>query len=235
MVSNPELVLEGLCAEANQGVSSRLKAIHNVIRGFKKNNVELTAPNVVNALGALGIKMSSSSIYNKNVRGKPNPYRVLYDAWNQDISTATEKRSETKRNTLFTEMTDDDYQAIKSDVLKFKIENMYSELKSLRHQINLLKDIHELPILQEQKGALVFLDSRQPSTGKPLPELIQSSGDNNTEEYIEILETFIQGSSKVSFDEDGCLSAKTMIRKDDVLSDMELYHAIVASIRSLKN
>lgn len=232
MSTEIEAVLEGACAHANHNVATRLRAIHKIIKGFKKNNVDLTAPNLVNALGALGITMSKSSIYNKKIRGKDNPYRVLIDAWNNDLNNAKVKRAESNSNVNFTIMSNADYESIGSDIVKFKVQNMYNELRSARHQINLLKDIQALPFVEE-KGDLLLFHKDEKLTNNSTR--LDSVAPETIEQHVETIEDFISGGSKLSFDNEGCLVALKAIRKDDVLSDMELQQALTAAVHIMKN
>jgi hypothetical protein len=234
MYTEIETVLEGLCAEANNNVETRLRAIHKTIKSFKRNHVDLTAPNLVRALGALGIEISKSSIYNKTVRGKPNPYRALVDAWNKEIDDAKVNNAESSANVNFTIMSNADYESIGSDVVKFKVQNMYNELKSARHQINLLKDIQALPLVEEKGDTLLFHKDNK-SIAAPSSTVVEAGTSQAIEQHIEVLEDFVGGSLKLKFDEEGCLVASKGIRKDDVLSDMELQQAISVAIRALKN
>ena len=234
MSTEIEAVLEGLCAEANGNVETRLRAIHKTVKGFKRNHVDLTAPNLVNALGALGFKISKSSIYNKKIRGKDNPYRVLVDAWNKDIDDAKIKKAESNANVNFTVMSNADYESIGSDIVKFKVQNMYNELRSARHQINLLKDIQSLPLVEEKGDALLFHKDAKSITA-PSTKSLDAVIPDTVEQHIEVIEDFISGSSKLAFDKEGCLVASKGIRKDDVLSDMELQQALAAAIHIMKN
>ncbi|KPZ67403.1 MULTISPECIES: gamma-mobile-trio protein GmtX [Pseudoalteromonas] len=233
MPTEIEAVLEGLCAEANNNVEARLRAIHKIIKGFKRNHVDLTAPNLINALGSLGISMSKSSIYNKRVRGKDNPYRVLVDAWHEDINDAKLKRADTNAKCDFTIMTSEDYASIQSDVVKFKIQNMYSELKSARHQINLLKDINALPLIEEKDDTLRFHKDEKSVALSETKSSVDASL-NNYEAHIDVLEEFLAGNSKLSFDDEGGLVASKGIRKGDALSDIELQHALIAALDVMK-
>ncbi len=234
MSTKLEVLLEGLCAESSNSVQTKLKTMHKVIGGFKRNNVELTAPNLVEALGALGVKMSVSSIYNKRVRGKDNPYRLLFDAWANDINTKTIERSERSARHKGTTMTDSDFSSINSDLVKFKVQNMYNELRSARHQINLLKDIQSLPVMQEKEGNLIFHKDEKTISFENAKDLAGSSvGDLSL--HIDVLEDFIQGSSKVEFNEEGALVATKTIRKEDLLSDVELLQALVSALQLMKN
>lgn len=233
MSADVEALLEGLCSEANGNVEVRLRAIHKTVKGFKRNHVDLTAPNLINALSAQGIKMSKSSIYNKKVRGKDNPYSVLVNAWNENINNAKVKRVESNAKVNFTTMTNADYESIGSDIVKFKVQNMYNELRSARHQINLLKDIQSLPLVEEKGDSLLFHKDER-GVGSSRPEPLAIGGPGELEAHIEVLEEFISGSSKLSFDTEGGLVATKGIRKGDALSDIELQHALAAAIQVMK-
>ncbi|HHY0617950.1 TPA: gamma-mobile-trio protein GmtX [Vibrio parahaemolyticus] len=236
MQHDVDTVLKSLLEDSTSNVETRLKAVNKIILGFKKNNVDLTVPNVVGALEATGVKMSASSLYNKTVRGKPNPYRVLYDAWLHEINKAKVNRVSTEYSpTDFTSMTDADFATIASDVVKFKVQTLYNELKSARHQINMLKQIHNLPIIEDKGEAFVFHRSSPldvPSSASRESKTSDSS-DQLADEYIETIHSFLNGNSKVEFDEDGCLVSKTSIRKGDVLSELDLKEAIEAALKAL--
>ncbi|WP_282145458.1 gamma-mobile-trio protein GmtX [Alteromonas stellipolaris] len=231
MSTHIETILDNLCAEANSSVEARLRAMHKTIKGFKRNHVDLTAPNLISALGALGISMSKSSIYNKKIRGKDNPYRVLVDGWSKDINETKIKQAESNTKVDFTIMTNSDYESISSDVVKFKVQNMYSELRSARHQINLLKDIQALPLI-EDKGDTLCFHRGEKSVG--LSKSSDGASLNNYEAHIDVLEDFLAGNSKLSFDDEGGLVASKGIRKGDALSDIELQHALIAALDVMK-
>ncbi|RSO54754.1 hypothetical protein EA756_14770 [Acinetobacter lactucae] len=237
MTNEVSVTLDNLCNNASLKVKTRLKAIDKVIYGFKKKNVELTVPNVVNALKAIGVNISASSIYNKTVRGKSNPYRVLFDAWMNDLNKSKLSRnSQNLASVEFVSMTDSDYSSIGNDVVKFKVQMLFNELKSARHQINMLKQIHNLPIVTDTGSSLIFhknevsnepIASQQENITKPKIECNQM--------YIKVLEQFLNGSNKLEYDKDGCLIAKTTIRKDDLLSDINFKDAIMAALNILLN
>lgn len=231
-----DTVLKSLLEYASSNVKTRLNAMDRIIHGFNKNNVELTVPNVVGALEAKGIKISASSLYNKTVRGKPNPYRVLFDAWRREIEKAKVKKVSTDYSPAdFTSMTDADFSTIGSDVVKFKVQTLYNELKSARHQINMLKQIHSLPIIEDSGTALTFRKAGESSatlSQKP-GQAISGHDGQIIDEYFDVIRDFLAGNSKLEFDEDGSLLAKTTIRKGDMLSDLELRPALEAAMLAL--
>ncbi|MDP2588241.1 hypothetical protein Q8W41_01900 [Vibrio splendidus] len=218
---NVDIVLKGLCETVNANVETRIRAVDKIIRGFKRNNVELTVPSVVAALKALGINMSASSLYNKTVRGNPNPYRVLFDAWAQDIENSKRNKVEDAAINDFTIMSDADFSSIGSDLVKFKVQTLYNELKSARHQINTLKKIHDLPVIEDKGSTLLY----HKNGSENAPDLLNNS-NGDVAMHLETISLFLKGSGKLSFDEDGCLVAKNAVRKGDVLSDLELREAL---------
>lgn len=232
MAGEIDVVLESLCANASSNVELRLRAIHKIIKGFKNNHVALTAPNLVNALSSVGISMSKSSIYNKQIRGNDNPYRVLVDRWSEHIANSKLKKIEPNAKVNFTIMSDADYASIGSDVVKFKVQNMYSELRAARHQINLLKDIHSLPILEDSGAELLFHKDEKSVLAK---SLMASHGLENISQHIYTLESFMSGGTKLTFDTEGFLVADAIIRKGDTLSEMEFQQALAAAIHIMKN
>ncbi|MGL2998757.1 hypothetical protein KNV99_04675 [Acinetobacter nosocomialis] len=237
MPNEMSIILNDLCNKANSNVATRLKALDKIIYGFKKNNIELTVPNVVNALKTIGINMSTSSIYNKTVRGEPNPYRVLFDAWINDINKSKlSKNIQSHPSVDFISMTDTDFASIGNDMVKFKVQMLFNELKSARHQINMLKQIQNLPIITDNGTSLIFHKnevSNEPITSQQ--ENITKSKIEYNQVYIKVLEQFLNGTNKLEYDEDGCLIAKTTIRKDDLLSDINFKDAIMAALNILLN
>jgi len=235
MQNKVSVILKDLCNEANSNIATRLKAIDKIIHRYKKTNVELTVPNVVNSLNSLGINMSASSIYNKTVRGKPNPYRVLYDAWMEDINNSKLSSNIADHpSENFISMTDADFASIGNDVVKFKVQMLFNELKSARHQINMLKQIQDLPIITDNGLSLIFHKNEGSNKHPPSQEEnISKPKNEDTQMYINVLENFLSGSNKLEYDEDGCLVAKTTIRKDDLLSDINFKDAIMAALKIL--
>lgn len=237
MPNEMSIILNDLCNKANTNVATRLKALDKIICGFKKNNIELTVPNVVNALKSIGINMSTSSIYNKTVRGEPNPYRVLFEAWMNDINKSKlSKNIQGHPSVDFISMTDTDFASIGNDMVKFKVQMLFNELKSARHQINMLKQIQNLPIITDNGTSLIFHKnevSNEPITSQQ--ENITKSKIEYNQVYIKVLEQFLNGTNKLEYDEDGCLIAKTTIRKDDLLSDINFKDAIMAALNILLN
>lgn len=229
--NNVDIILKSLCEGANDNVETRLRAVDKIIRGFKRANIELTVPSVVTALKALGVTMSVSSLYNKKVRGNPNPYRVLFDAWVHDIEESKRKTVEGISPADFTTMSDADFSSIGSDLVKFKVQTLYNELKSARHQINTLKKIHELPVIEERGAALLFHkngDENKPVLDKP-------SNDNEVDNHVKAISLFLNGSNKLGFNEEDCLVAKATIRKDDILSDFEFKKALEFALMTMTN
>ncbi|MGL3084201.1 hypothetical protein [Acinetobacter baumannii] len=181
--------------------------------------------------------MSTSSIYNKTVRGEPNPYRVLFDAWINDINKSKlSKNIQSHPSVDFISMTDTDFASIGNDMVKFKVQMLFNELKSARHQINMLKQIQNLPIITDNGTSLIFHKnevSNEPITSQQ--ENITKSKIEYNQVYIKVLEQFLNGTNKLEYDEDGCLIAKTTIRKDDLLSDINFKDAIMAALNILLN
>ncbi|HDY7718959.1 TPA: hypothetical protein RQK05_000895 [Vibrio vulnificus] len=236
MPHDVDTVLNSLLEDANSNVETRLKAMNKIVHSFKRNSVDLTVPNVVRAMEATGIRISASSFYNKTVRGKPNPYRVLFDAWKQDIDKAKVKSSGNDYSPPdFTSMTDADFATIGSDVVKFKVQTLYNELKSVRNQVNMLKQIQNLPIVQDTGTAFIFHETEE-SSEFVLSETSKGAigiSAEDIEEYSEAIRSFLNGNSKTIFDEDGFLIAKTNVRRGDVLSDVDFKEAMEVALKML--
>ncbi|WP_141742681.1 hypothetical protein [Aeromonas hydrophila] len=233
MPNETSIILKNLCVNAHANVKTRLVAMDKIIHGFKVNHVELTVPNVVNALRSTGVSVSASSLYNKTVRGQPNPYRVLFDAWARDINNAKlDKVSNTTTELSFTSMTNSDFASIGSDIVKFKVQCLSNELKSARHQINMLKQIKNLPLIETDNSHLAFHNHSSQSRNKS--SFRDDFKNNELNRYVDIINEFTNKSNKLGYDEDGCLVAKTTIRKGDVLSELDFKVAIDTAIKNLQ-
>lgn len=230
MENKASSTLSVLCNECSPNIQVRLRAINKILSGFKRNNLEPTVPKLTASLSAMGINISSSSLYNKKIRGKPNPYRVLYDAWLDEISNdkSTEK-NDCNQNQNFISLTDSDYSSISNDIVKFKIQMMFNELKSARHQINMLKQVQNLPIIEDNGSNLLFHNGENnPNIEKNGIEPQGAIGN-----HLDILKQFLNGNGKIEFDQDGYLVSKKIIRKGDPLSDLGLKSAIIAALEAL--
>lgn len=236
MQNEVTIILNDLCNNTSCNIKIRLKAIDKIIYGFKKNSVEPTVPNIINALKSVGIKMSASSIYNKTVRGKQNPYRVLFDAWVKNISDSKLHSSKINTSTDFISMTDTDFSSISNEVVKFKVQMLFNELKSARHQINMLKQIQNLPIVTDTGSSLIF-NNKEPLSKhiNYQKETLIKKNMQDTHIYREALEQFLNDNNKLEYDENGCLVAKKTIRKGDLLSDINFRDAIIEALNILSN
>lgn len=207
---------ESLLASSAKTVKTKLKAIHEVCKMLASRKVDITVPRLVTRLTEAGLTISEQSLYNPKSGKKENPYKLLYLAWQ---SFASNKLA--KKVTVTTDFNDgvaiDDKEllAIDDPVLRYKISLMYAEVKSLRRQNDLIRQVGELPMISNSH----------------VPTLTNSNSTPALMEYSqELIREFVKGTSALGFDESGRLFAKRAISKGTVLSSNDLRDALVEVI-----
>ncbi len=211
--------LQKAMREATSSVkASRLEAFSKVCEELIKKSVQLKITLVVKYMTQNGHKMSQQSIYNKQEGG--NPYRILFDLWSE---YDTLKRSYSKpfvreQETSYDFIDDDDLRLIDDPALRYRISLMYGELKGLKKQNDLMKQVKEMSVIQSVPEYLI--DS------KPILEIMLNDYE------IEILKEFVSSSSDISFNDDGTLIANLPIRKGKSLSNQGLKEALIKVLKS---
>ncbi|MDP2562789.1 gamma-mobile-trio protein GmtX [Psychrobium sp. 1_MG-2023] len=207
---------ELLTASSTKTVKAKLNAIHEVCKKLVSRKVDITVPRLVTHLTEAGLSISEQSLYNPKSGKKDNPYKLLYLAWQSFASNklAIKVKATTESNAGVA-IDDKDLLAIENPVLRYKISLMYAELKSLRRQNDLIRQVNELPVIvNSHKHALTNNNSR--------PTLLEYNQ--------ELIGEFIKGSSELGFDESGRLFSKRAISRNTVLSADDFRDALIEAI-----
>lgn len=207
---------ESLTASNTKTVKAKLNAIHEVCKKLASRKVDITVPRLVTHLTEAGLSISEQSLYNPKSGKKDNPYKLLYLAWQSFASNKlTAKFAATTEPDTGVVIEDKDLLAIENPVLRYKISLMHAELKSLRRQNDLIRQVNELPIISNsQLPALTNNNSR--------PALLEYNQ--------ELIREFVKGTSVLGFDESGRLFAKRAISRSTVLSSDDLRDALIEAI-----
>jgi hypothetical protein len=167
-----------------------------------------------------GYKMSQQSVYNKHEDG--NSYRTLFDLWSEydEIKHATKKITVSAKRESDSFVDEDELSLIQDPALRYRISLMFGELKGLKKQNDLLKQVKEMNIIQS------------------VPEyMVSSKGSSKLllDDYeVEILKEFALSNSNIGFDDDGALVSKLPIKKGQTLSNQGLKDALVKVLRNYK-
>lgn len=214
-----DLFLKEATSRAGSTVKAiRLKAFNRVCEELVKKSVQLKIKLVVQYMNETGYKMSSQSIYNKQ-KGE-NPYRILFDLWFEyDTLKRSALKPTIKVQSSFDHIIDDeDLRLIDDPVLRYQISLMYGQLKGLKKQNDLMKQVQEMNIVHSVPEHLI--ESRSASS-----YLL-----NDYE--IEILKEFVSSGSDLVFNDEGALIANLPIRKGKLLSNQGLKEALSKVLRS---
>ena len=214
-----ENALEKVKSETTSSAkAARLEAFSKICGELVKKSVQLKITLVVKYMTENGLKMSEQSIYNKQKGG--NPYRTLFDLWSE---YDTLKRSSSKP--VVRELAssgdfidDDDLKLIDDPALRYRISLMYGELKGLKKQNDLMKQVKDMSVIQSVPEHLI--------ESKSASEFVLDDYE------IEILKEFVSSSSDVSFSDDGALKANLPIRKGKLLSNQGLKEALIKVLNS---
>lgn len=214
-----------------ESVKAILRNINEICAKIVELNAIPSVPAVVKALASKGVIVSEQTIYNKR-QGK-NPYPILIDAWikvahgkklnfDKVIKSTIEPKPDTGIQVNETEglITDEDLFNIQDPVLRYKISVVYGQLRALKKQNSVLRELRELPAIYPDHQV------------QPLNKSTEHT--SNTESYkldkydVEILTNFLnnQGGKGLEFDSTGALWAGKSIRRGAILSDPGLKNAI---------
>lgn len=200
--------------------SNRLKAFNKICEGLVKKSIPLKITLVVRQMEENGYKMSQQSVYNKHEDG--NPYRTLFDLWSEydEIKHTTKKITVSAKTESDNFIDEDELGLIQDPALRYRISLMFGELKGLKKQNDLLKQVKEMNIIQS------------------VPEyMVSSKGSSEMllDDYeVGILKEFVLSNSNISFDDDGALISKLPIKKGQTLSNQGLKDALIKVLRSYK-
>lgn len=198
--------------------ATRLKAFNEICESLVMKAVPLKITLVVKYMIENGHQISQQSIYNKQDGG--NPYRKLFDLWSEYDAL---KRSHSKptvkvKQSQDSYIDDGDLKLIEDPALRYRISLMYGELKGLKRQNDLLKQVKEMNIIQSIPEYMI--DSKNPS------EITLNDYE------INVLKEFVVSSSYISFNEDGALIASLPVRKGQPLSNQGLKDALLKILNS---
>lgn len=206
-----------LTSENSKAVNRKLDAIHSVCKKLVNKKVDVTVPLLVKHLTEAGVSISEQSLYNPKSGKKANPYKLLYSAWQSYGSNKASKMAAASADSRRdSSLKDEELAEIGNPVLRYKIALVNAEVKSLRRQNDLIRQVKELPIMSNSQPEAIESDSPQ-----SLP-LLQYNQD--------LIREFLRGNSFLSFDDKGRLYAKRAISKGVVLSADDLQDALLALV-----
>lgn len=201
------LVEKLIVSAKTKSTEVKITAIDKTCESLVNDNITPTIALVVKHLKQNAIKISSRSIYNQREGG--NPYREVIDAWGEFLTFKTSKFKAklSKDNQGQNIIEEEDLASITDPVLKYRISLLFGELKGLRNQLNIAREVQNLPSVGFSNSSSKL---SQP-TKEPIPNLDRYE--------IQILEAFLRGSSNAHFDKEGALIAKFHIRKGEKISN----------------
>ena len=204
-------------------VRTKLSKVHNACEKISANAV-VSVASVIRYIAEDGVKLSKRTVYNDREGG--NPYKTLIEAWiaHSELIHSNKKGKSAKSTseTSLSFIVEEDLAKISDITLRHKFSLMYGELKSLRNQVNILKDVGSLPILSQRQVPHNSLDEGL------LPHTTRLF---NLSDYDkEVIKDFLNPKlTSLGFDEDGSLISKSAIKRNEALS-MEGFRDILERI-----
>lgn len=193
-------------------VRTKLARIHNACQKISENTV-VSVANVVRYIAEEGVKLSKRTIYNDREGG--NPYKELIEEWMKHSELVhSEKKSRVKNvdtETALSLVDEEDLAKIPDIALRHKFSLMYGELRSLRNQVTILKDVKALPSISQSQIAYEANND----------DLLTYQGNNKelSDYEREVIKDFLSAKlAPLAFDEDGALVSKSVIKRDETLS-----------------
>lgn len=209
--------VEGIYADLQKGsrtasVRTKLAKVNNACEKISANAV-VTVASVIRYIAEDGVKLTKRTVYNDREGG--NPYKILIEAWikHSESIHSSKKGKSTKSNseTSLNLVNEEDLAKISDISLRHKFSLMYGELRSLRNQVNLLKDVGSLPVLSQQQIPHSRLDEGL------LP--YTKSTFHITEYDKEVIKDFLNPTlTSLGFDDDGSLISQSAIKRNETLS-----------------
>ncbi|GEA22192.1 hypothetical protein VH1807_contig00022-0139 [Vibrio harveyi] len=205
-----------------ESVKTALKDINEICSKMVQANATPSVPAIVKALASKGIMISERSIYNRR-QGK-NPYPLLIDAWTKvlqgkklNFNNLVKSSTEPDTGIRIAETTglirDEDLLKISDPVLRYQVSVLLGQMKSLKKQNSVLRELRELPV--------VYPDNQTSS----LPKEGELNPDNKILQLdkldTEILTNFLNGhgGKGLFFDDEGSLCSSKAIKGNSILSD----------------
>ncbi len=193
-------------------VRTKLSKVHNACEKISANAV-VSVASVIRYISEDGVRLTKRTVYNDRAGG--NPYKKLIEAWiaHSELTHSNKKVKPSKINTetSLSLIDEEDLVKIPDLSLRHKFSLMYGELKSLRNQVNILKDVGSLPILSQKQI------SHTSSDNEFLPS---SKGRINLTDYErDVIEDFLNSTlTSLDFDDDGALVSRSVIKRNETLS-----------------
>ena len=199
--------------------SKKIIALNEVCEDLVNQGIVPSITLVVTHLKYKAINISKQTIYNK--RSGENPYRQIYDAWIDYSHTLPVKINSSPGISSGSKgiIDDSDLDSIKDPVLRHRVAILLGEVKGLRNQLNMARQVAQLPSID-----LMKLPS--PNSANPvIPTL--------TTYELEIISEFCNNKLDLDFDEHGTLKARSSIRKSTKLSSPGLKQALQKIVSQL--
>ncbi len=210
--SKIEKTYTDLSSEAKSvNVRSKLSRINLACEYLSKNAV-ISIASVVNYLSSQGVKLTKRTVYNKRDGG--NPYRELIDTWIEYSEYLHNQKSNTKlkgsSSSALGLVDDNDLAKIQDITLRHKFSLMYAELRSLKNQINIIKDVESLPTIYPQMDNNQLQDGSDLTFDDKLPL---------SDYELEVIKNLLKPTvPSLSYDEDGALISTSVIKRGEQLS-----------------
>lgn len=127
--------------------SQMLTHINKACEAITRSGAIVTISTVVKILNELDIDISTRTLYNK--RNGKNLYRTLIDSWiehSSHVNTVNLQQDDFAK-TPTSPLIDDELPDIADIPLRKRVALMIGEIKGLRNQVNTLKELRTLPLL----------------------------------------------------------------------------------------
>lgn len=148
---------ELMAAATNDQIRVKLGNLHEVCHGLVVGSKQrLTVPEVVLRYAARFVvreqSLAEQSLRNK--RGGANPYAVLYEAWAGAAEfVLAPRRKRGQPSTPGEMLTTDDVAGIDDVPLRHQVGLMLAQNRSLKAQLDILKDVRNAPVLRIEGAA----------------------------------------------------------------------------------
>ncbi|WP_172590663.1 hypothetical protein [Shewanella xiamenensis] len=216
--------IEALCKTDKS--LGKLQEVEAACKAISDMGGNLTKAAVLKRLATNGAPMGRSSIYNDWEDGAENPYKSLCEAWdkynvikkaNKNLRSGKKASASDNEGSLSAAalIEDKDLAAIPDLTVRHKFSLLFGELVSLRNQLNMAREIKNLPLISAT-GA--------PETeSRPYEERPMLPNINDYDK--EVIQSFlnITSATPFDFDDEGCLVSTQPICRDRTLSMPGLY------------
>lgn len=202
----------------SRATRTKISAISKVCEDLVEKSVTPTIALVVKYLAQDAIKMSEQTIYNKREGG--NPYRETFDAWlDYQSNKSIEKKINTNHQGEVQILHEKELSKIEDPVLRYQVSILLGEVKGLRNQLNIAREVNNLPTISAIGSSSEKIET-SPNQAIELDDYDQ-----------EVIESLLRGSSNTKFDSDGTLVASFPINKGAKISSPGLKYALEKLIK----